>query len=87
MTPETVQEMYAAMKADPDGDGEPRLLCRAVYPGRLLPPPGRPNPYPGDRPEGGSWRPVPVASGSLGAGSGLLAGRGRGESEGTVMPA
>lgn len=35
MTPEKIQEMYSAIKADPDGDGE-LIRLRSSVPGSLL---------------------------------------------------
>lgn len=37
MTPENIQEMYSAIKADPDGDGE-LIPCHSSVAVSLLPP-------------------------------------------------
>lgn len=87
MTPETVQEMYAAMKADPDGDGEPRPLCRAASPGRLPRLQGGPSPCPGDRPRAALGDLSPSSVGVWAQAVGCWLAEGGGESEEIVMSA
>lgn len=51
MTPENIQEMYSAIKADPDGDGE--LISRHRYVPEPPPDPSQVAPRPSSRVAGG----------------------------------